>query len=182
MHAGSIHVALLRGINVGGHNPIAMSELRELVENLGFTSVTTLLQSGNLVFQSDETSAAALEQRLELETARRLGVSVDYLVRSAAEWKKVVARNPFSDEATSDPGHLVVMFLKTVPSGKDVEDLQASVQGPEIIRRDGKHLYIVYPDGIGRSKLTGTRIEQRLDSRGTARNWNTVLKLAALCK
>jgi uncharacterized protein (DUF1697 family) len=74
------------------------------------------------------------------------------------------------------------MFLKTAPPAKQVDALQASIKGPEIIRYDGKHLYVVYPAGIGRSKLTGTLIEQKLGSRGTARNWNTILKIAALCE
>jgi uncharacterized protein (DUF1697 family) len=176
-----IHVALLRGINVGGHNPVAMSDLRELLGELGFSDVTSLLQSGNLVFKSDRQTGPALERLLEAETASRLKVSADYIVRSAAEWAKIVARNPFAKEAKADPGHLLVMCLKTAPSAKNVEALQDSIQGPEIIRCDGKQLYIVYPAGIGRSKLTGTLIERKLGSRGTARNWNTALKLLALC-
>lgn len=178
----SVQIALLRGINVGGHGKVAMSDLRDLVAGLGFSGVTTLLQSGNVVFQSDRLTGAKLEQLLEKETDKRLGVSADYLVRSAADWKKIVARNPFPKEAKSDPSHLVVMFLKAAPKAKDVDALRAAIQGPEILHADGKQLYIVYPAGIGRSKLTGTLIEQRLATRGTARNWNTILKLLALCE
>src|SRR5262249_42069467 len=116
-----------------------------------------------------------------VETAERLKVSVAYLVRSAAEWQKIVARNPFPEEAKNDPAHLLVMVLKTAPPAKKVEALRAAIEGPEIVRCDGKQLYIVYPDGIGRSKLTVALIEKKLDSRGTGRNWNTALKLAALC-
>jgi uncharacterized protein (DUF1697 family) len=177
----SVHVALLRGINVGGHNKIAMAELRDLCGDVGLTGATSLLQSGNLVFQSDGVTGADLEHLLEVETARRLNVSVEYVVRSAKEWAKIVARNPFSKEAKDDPAHLVVMVLKTAPTAKRLAALQAVIQGPEVVRGDGKQLYIVYPEGIGRSKLTGTVIEKQLCSRGTARNWNTVLKLAAFC-
>jgi uncharacterized protein (DUF1697 family) len=158
-----------------------MSGLRDLLGDLGFTAVTTLLQSGNLVFRSNRLTGAALERLLEKETTQRLGVSADYLIRSAQEWATIVARNPFPNEATSDPSHLLVMFLKAAPPAKQVDVLQASIKGPEIIRCDGKQLYIVYPAGIGRSKLTGTLIEKNLGSRGTARNWNTILKIAALC-
>jgi len=177
-----VHIALLRGINVGGRNLVAMAALRELCGDLGFAGATTLLQSGNLVFQSARKADATLERLLERETAKRLGVAADYVVRSADEWEQVVARNPFPKQAKVDPGRLVVMFLKSAPRAGDVEALQESIKGREIIRADGKHLYIVYPDGIGRSKLTGTSIEKKLGTRGTARNWNTVLKLLVACR
>jgi uncharacterized protein (DUF1697 family) len=176
------HITLLRGINVGGHNKVAMADLRKVLESLGFADVKSLLQSGNLVFTSERPADAALEQLLETETARQLGVSADYIIRSAAEWKKIVARNPFPKEAKDDPSHLVVVCFKTQPSAKNVTALEKWTNGPEVIRGDGKQLYITYPAGIGRSKLTGALIEQKLACRGTARNWNTVLKLAALCK
>jgi uncharacterized protein (DUF1697 family) len=177
----SIHVALLRGINVGGRNRVAMSELRELLGALGFAGAKSLLQSGNLVFESDGRTATELERLLEVATARRLDVTADYLVRSADEWQTMVAGNPFPEEAERDPGHLVVMFLKTAPRAEDVQALQAAIEGPERIRAEGKHLYVAYAAGIGRSKLTSTLIEKKLGVRGTGRNWNTVLKLAALC-
>src|ERR1700730_10493888 len=111
----SIHVALLRAVNVGGRNSVAMSDLRDLLGDLGFSGVTTLLQSGNVVFQSDRLTGHALERLLEKETSKRLGVSGDYVIRSAEEWETIVARNPLPKEAKSDPSHLVVMFLKTAP-------------------------------------------------------------------
>src|SRR4051794_31748849 len=160
MPSAALHVALLRAINVAGHNAVAMSALRELFADLGFTGVTTLLQSGNLVFHAGRKSGATLERLLEGETVRRLQVTADYIVRRADEWEEVVARNPFSAQAKADPGHLVVMFLKSAPRAADVDALGASIKGPEVIRSDGKQLYIVYPAGIGRSKLTGTSIEQ----------------------
>ncbi|MBI3864070.1 MAG: DUF1697 domain-containing protein [Planctomycetia bacterium] len=175
-------IALLRGINVGGHNKIAMSDLRNLLGELGFTGAKSLLQSGNLVFQTGRRTGSQLEGLLEKETAKRLGVSADYLVRSADEWHKIVVRNPFPREAKTDPGHLVVVCLKSAPPKSKVDTLRAAIKGPETINSDGKQLYIVYPDGIGRSKLTGPLIESKLAIRGTARNWNTVLKLAALCE
>jgi uncharacterized protein (DUF1697 family) len=176
----SVHVALLRGINVGGNKMVAMSAVRDLVSDLGFAGVKTILQSGNLVFESDGQTGDRLENLLERETSQRLGVSPDYVVRSASEWAKVVAANPFPKEVETDPSHVVVMFLKTAPPPKNVHALVASIQGPEIVRGRGKHLYIVYPDGIGTSKLTGALIERKLGARGTARNWNTVLKLLAV--
>jgi uncharacterized protein (DUF1697 family) len=178
----AIHVALLRGINVGGHNKVAMSDLRDFFGDLGFVGVKSLLQSGTLVFKSNGQTGAVLEHLLEKESAKRLGLSVDYVVRSAAELERIVARNPFPKEAKSDPSHMLVMFLKAAPPDETVNALRESIKGPEVVRGDGKQLYVVYPSGIGRSKLTGTWIERKLALKGTARNWNTVLKLAALCE
>ena len=177
-----LHIALIRGINVGGHQAVAMSDLRDLLTQLGFVGARSLLQSGNLVFRCDAQRAAGLEGLLETEVEKRLGFHADFFIRDAKEWREVVARNPFRKEAERDPGHLVVMFLKSTASEKDVKAVQAAIAGSEMIRGDGRHLYIVYPDGIGRSRLTNALLEKKLGIRGTARNWNTVLKLAAICR
>lgn len=173
-------IALLRAVNVGGRNLVSMSDLRDLLAASGFANGRTLLQSGNAVFQAQGRSDAELEGALERATAKRLGVATDYFVRSSEEWKSIVAHNPFRAEAKRDPARLIVVFMKNAPKPKDVEALQAAIQGPEIVRSWAKQLYAVYPEGMGRSKLTITRIERLLGSRGTARNWNTVLKLAAM--
>lgn len=175
-------IALLRGINVGGNKMVAMADLRELLTKLGFTEPRTLLQSGNVVFGSDRRTPAKLEQFLEAELMKRFGMQVDFFVRTTDEWKRVVARNPIPAEAKRDPSHLLVMFLKDAPDADRVKALQAAITGREIIRADGREAYIVYPDGIGRSKLTNALIEKKLGTRGTARNWNTVLKLDALAR
>ena len=176
----TVYVALIRGINVGGHKAVAMSDLRDLLAGVGFDGARSLLQSGNLVFRCAAQTDASLEGLLEAEAGKRLGLHADFFIRSAKEWRKVVAHNPFREEAERDPGHLVVMFLRTAPDANDVKEVQAVIVGPEIVRADGRHLYIVYPDGIGKSRLTNALIEKKLGIRGTARNWNTVLKLAAL--
>jgi uncharacterized protein (DUF1697 family) len=176
----ALHIALLRGVNVGGRTKVAMADLRAMLAELGFAEGRTLLQSGNLVFRGDGRKSAALEQLLEAETAKRLDLRTDYFVRTADEWAAVVAANPFADEAKRDPGKLVVLCLKDAPAAKQVETLRDAIKGPETVQADGRQLYIVYPDGIGRSKLTTTLIESKLGTRGTGRNWNTVLKLAAL--
>jgi uncharacterized protein (DUF1697 family) len=176
----STYAALLRGINVGGRKMVAMSDLRDMFESLGFVGARSLLQSGNLVFQSTRRTTAGLERLLEQTTEERLKVVVDYIVRDSAEWESVVARNPFPREAKLDPSHLVVMFLKEPPQSQAVQSLQAAITGPEIVRSDGKQLYVSYPAGIGQSKLTNTLIEKRLAIRGTVRNWNTIIKVAAL--
>jgi uncharacterized protein (DUF1697 family) len=177
-----IHIGLLRGVNVGGRTNVAMADLRAMMSDLGFGEARTLLQSGNVVFRSEKPKGAALERLLEDATRERLGLSADYFVRTAKEWDAIVAANPFPDEAKRDPGHLVVMALKDVPSAKAVQTLRAAVTGPEIIAAEGRQLYITYPAGIGRSRLNNNLIEGKLDTRATGRNWNTVLKLAALVR
>jgi uncharacterized protein (DUF1697 family) len=174
-----VQVALIRGVNVGGHRAVAMSDLRDLLAGLGFAGARSLLQSGNLVFRCGARAAAGLERLLEAEAEKRLGLRSDCLIRSAKEWRQVVSRNPFRIEAESDPSHLVVMFLKAAVNTKDVTAVQAQMAGPEKIRGDGMEVYIVYPDGIGKSRLTNALLEKKLGIRGTARNWNTVLKIAA---
>jgi uncharacterized protein (DUF1697 family) len=174
------HIALLRGVNVGGKTKIAMADLRAMLADLGFGDPRSLLQSGNLVFRSDKFTGTGLERLLEAETEKRLGLKTDFFVRTPEEWEAVIANNPFPKEAESDPSHLVVMFLNKAPDAKDVEALQAAIAGREIVRASGRQAYITYPDGIGDSKLTITVIEKKLGSRGTGRNWNTVLKLGAL--
>lgn len=173
------HVALLRAVNVGGRGKVAMADLRAMLTDLGFEAPQSLLQSGNLVFRSQPTGAA-LEARLEKEAEARLGLTTDFLVRTAAEWAKIVAANPYAAMAKDDPGHLLVMALKSPPDAAGLEALRAWIPGRETIEANGRELYITYPDGVGTSKLTNTVIERRLKTRGTARNWNTVTKLAAL--
>jgi uncharacterized protein (DUF1697 family) len=175
-----LHIALIRGINVGGHKAVAMSDLRDMLAGLGFDGARSLLQSGNLVFRCAAQKEASLEGLLEIEAEKRLGLHADFFIRSAKEWREVVARNPFRKEAERDPGHLVVMFLKAAPNANDVKAVNAAIVGPEIVRAEGRHLYIVYPAGIGKSRLTNVLLEKKLGIRGTARNWNTVLKLNAL--
>jgi uncharacterized protein (DUF1697 family) len=94
--------------------------------------------------------------------------------------KEIVANNPFPREAKSDPGHLVAMFLKHKPGAKQIAALQEAIVGPERVSVNGRLAYIVYPDGIGRSKVTNALIDRKLETRGTGRNWNTVLKLATM--
>jgi uncharacterized protein (DUF1697 family) len=176
----SAQIALLRGINVGGRAMVGMGDLRAMMERLGFQEVRTFLQSGNVLFRGGKRSGAALESFLEGEAGKALGTKPDFMVRTPAEWEQIISGNPFPAEAKRDPARLVVVFLKSVPGDQAVEALRAAIRGREVIQAAGRHLYAVYPDGQGRSKLTLTLIEAKLGTRGTARNWNTILKLGQL--
>ncbi|MDD5564553.1 MAG: DUF1697 domain-containing protein [Thermoanaerobaculaceae bacterium] len=174
------HIALLRGINVGGRKKVAMGDLRALLRDLGLADPHTLLQSGNLVFRDDGRDGAHLEELLQREAGRRLGLDTEIFVRSAREWRAIIAGNPFRAEASRDPGHLLVLLLKAAPDAAKAAALRAAITGPEQVDVRGRHAYAVYPRGIGRSRLTNALVERTLGTRATGRNWNTVLELAAL--
>jgi len=174
------YIALLRAVNLGPHNKIGMSDFRDLLSALGMQGVQTLLQSGNAVFQSDVRGGSELERLIEKALAKQMRLETDVLVRSQKEWKAIVAANPFPKEARQDPSHLLVVPLKDAPASAAVGALQAAVAGREVIRVVGRCAYIVYPDGIGRSRLTSALIERKLETRGTGRNWNTAVKLESL--
>ena len=174
-------IVLLRGVNVGAKGQrIAMANLRAFALRLGFTEAQTLLQSGNLVVTGDKASGAALETLLENEASSRLGLTIDFLVRTPKAWRAMIEQNPYPEAAKDDPSHLLVFFLKAAPTPDAVENLRASIKGCETLQVVGAHAYVAYPDGIGESKLTNVVIQRGLGARGTGRNWNTVQKLAAL--
>ena len=174
------YIALLRAINLAGHNKVAMADLRNMLTRLGFADARSLLQSGNVLFRSRPRTPAHLERVLEAGLSEQLAVDTDFMVRTADEWDVVIASNPFPREAKSDPGHLLVMFLKDAPDAASVTALQAAIKGPEIVRAVGRQAYVVFPDGVGRSRLSTALLEKKLDTRATGRNWNTVLKLQAI--
>jgi uncharacterized protein (DUF1697 family) len=171
-------IALVRAVNVGGTGKLPMAELTNLLAGT-YTNVKTLLQSGNVVFGCDGAADAALETTLEAAVARAFGLRTTFYVRSAREWDTVIANNPFPAAAITAPGQLIVMALKTAPPPAAVAALQAAIAGNETLQTIGKHAYIVYPDGQAQTKLTNALIERTLGVTGTARNWNTVLKLQA---
>jgi len=176
------YVGVLRAINLGSHNKIAMSDLRVMLEKAGCDEPRTLLLSGNVVFRHAGSSVEKVERMLEEASTTYLGVTTDYFVRTAKEWQAIVDGNPFPKQAKSDPGHLLMMCLRDAPSAAQVKALQAAIKGREVVKANGRQAYFLYPDGIGNSKLTIKVIETALGTRGTARNWNTVLKIAELLK
>jgi uncharacterized protein (DUF1697 family) len=172
-------VALLRGVNVGGRTQVPMARLKAIAEALGLAEPRTLLQSGNLVFRTDRSDFAALEQTLEAAIADAFGYGADVLLRDAAAWDTALAANPFAEEARRDPTHSLVMALRTPPSDAAAAALAEAATGDERVAVAGAHAYLFFPAGISKTKLTNVRIERLLGTRGTARNWNTVKKIAA---
>jgi uncharacterized protein (DUF1697 family) len=173
-------VALLRGINVGGKAMVAMAELKKLFEQAGFPGAQTLLQSGNVIFEAKAAEVGKLETKLEKAAAKKFARPIDFIVCDGPTLNKIIAGNPFPQEAKDDPSHLLVVFLRSTTSAAVQAALKAAITGPEYFQAGDRCLYLVYPDGIGRSKLTNAVIDRKLGITGTARNWNTVRKIAAL--
>lgn len=177
--ASQSRVILLRGVNVGGNTLVPMATLRAFLETIGLGDVRTFLNSGNAVARGGPVDPAALERRLERDAERHLRVRVDFHVRTHGDLQAVIDANPFPRAAKDDPARLIVYFMKQDIAQSKLRALQAAIRGDESVDAAGRHLYALYPDGMGRSKLTSTVVERVLDARGTARNWNTVVKLTA---
>jgi uncharacterized protein (DUF1697 family) len=173
-----LYFAFLRAINVGGAK-VAMADLRGLMVVLGLRNGRTLLNTGNLIFESDEPSDA-LEAVLKREAEARLGLKTEFIIRSGAELEAVVSNNPYPREAVEDPSHLVVLFASGPVSASGSESLRGAIRGREVFAGSRRDLYVYYPDGIGHSKLTNQLIERHLGVRVTGRNWNTVRKLTGV--
>jgi uncharacterized protein (DUF1697 family) len=164
-----LFIVLLRAVNVGGTGKLPMSELKRLCEKAGFQNVRTYIASGNVLAEGDGSGTQA-KAGLEAELKAYAGKPVGVIVRTAAEMAKVVALNPFPDRAANQT---VAIFLDYAPPPEALKDIKG--QANEEVRLGAREIYVHYPDGIGRSKL---RIPAASD--GTARNMNTVAKLAAM--
>jgi len=175
-----VYIGLLRAVNLGGGTRVPMTSLKELLAEVGLEAGQTLLQSGNVVFRSRTKDEPGLERLLADRIGKKLGVRTEVFVRSDGTWRSVIRGNPFTREAQDDPSHLLVMALREAPAADRWSALAAAISGRERVHGSGRHGYLVYPDGIGRSRLTPARIESCLGTVGTARNWNTVTKLAEL--
>jgi uncharacterized protein (DUF1697 family) len=173
-------VSLFRGINVGGNKSVRMDALKELHESLGLQRVETYIQSGNVVFSSNGAIPAQLARQIEEAFEHKFGFLSNVMVRTADEFNAMIENNPFKNHPMKESKWVVAMFLASDPIITAREDIQKTYSGPEELHIAGKEVYIYYPEGIGRSKLTNTLLEKKLKTMGTARNWNTVLRLQKL--
>lgn len=178
MHHVAVHryVALLQGINVGGRHKVGMEDLRELLGSLGHAEVETYLQSGNALFTSTREDMTGLGLEIQEQLRSRLGTDVKVLVRTPAELAGIVASNPFP-AAVAEPSKLHVAFLSAMPDADNLAKIDPSQFEPDELRVGGQAVYLWYPNGAGRSRLTNAVLERRLGVTATTRNWNTVMKL-----
>jgi uncharacterized protein (DUF1697 family) len=170
-------VALFRGINVGGNQKVRLSDLKELHESLGLKHVVTYIQSGNVVFSSDDADADQLTRQIEGSFAQKFGFHVMVTIRTPSELRAIIAHNPFKDQPTKEPKWMIILFLATQPASTAQEDLRNGYAGPEEFHLIGRELYIYYPENVGRTKLSNAFLDKTLKTTGTGRNWNTVLQL-----
>ncbi len=180
-----VNIALLRGINVGGHNKIKMAELRHMFEMMGFSRVQTYIQSGNVLFESEE-SEDILVERIQKEIELVFGFSISVIVRTAAELEWITENCPFTEEAvaeaktTSEGESLYVSLLQDKPSQAGIDRWGTYKSENEAYCIEGREIYLLFRHGIRNSKLANN--VQKLDIPSTTRNWKTINKLMTLAK
>lgn len=173
------YAALLRGINLGKRQ-LKSAELKAVAEGLGYTDVKPVLASGNVVFEAGDAKPEVIERDLHAALEQATGLKSEVFVRSGAELARVIADNPFPAEARDRPSFLVVSFHKTPVDRAAIARVAQGYDGPERMVAIGRELYTDFPDGQGRSNLPPLMQKAKLAQGNTARNWNTVTKLAAL--
>ncbi len=178
--AGKRHIALLRGINVGGRNKLRMADLDGVFEEVGCTAVESYIQSGNVVFEAPAQVAASVPGRVEALLAARYGVRSPVVTRTADELAGVVGGVPFAGKR-ADPACLHVAFLGVRPTAKAAAALDPVRSPGDVFQVVGREVYLHLPHGVAATKLTNAYLDKTLGTVSTLRNWRTVLKLAEMC-
>lgn len=173
------YALLLRGINVGGNKKIAMADLRKLLTGLGYDDVATLLQSGNAVFSSTSKDPLKLAREIERAITDEFGMQVSCLIRTGPDLRRVLAHNPLGEIATN-PSRYMVIFLSGDPDPAWLKAIDPAAYAPEEFRVGEREFYLWMPDGAADSKLSLVLMHKKSGVIGTARNWNTVTKIAAM--
>ena len=176
--AAQTYIALLRGLNVGGNNRLAMKELILAFEAAGASKVSTYIQSGNLVFDASVSVAAKLPGLVSTALEKRHGVRCPVVLRTAKELELAVEKNPYLP--AHDVAFLHVAFLADTPAPKALAAMDVSRFAPDVLEVVGRELYLMLPNGVGRSKLTNAYFDSSLKTISTLRNWKTVLALRDL--
>jgi uncharacterized protein (DUF1697 family) len=174
------YVAILRGINVAGHNTIKMEQLRGLCNGLGFQNVETHVQSGNIVFQTTMEDPSILSKRINDTILRSSGFDAPVIIRTAKEMQRVIANNPFVKEKGVDPSKLHVTFLAESVKKDLTNELEALAANPDRFRAAPREIYLYCPNGYGRTKLSNNAIEKALSVTATTRNWRTTKALSEM--
>jgi uncharacterized protein (DUF1697 family) len=178
----SVVISLLRGINVGGHHIIKMDALRALYDSLGLRGAQTYVQSGNVVFKTQERDLIRLGKKIEDAIERTFGFRPAVIVRTPSELKSAIARNPFAKRRGIEPHRLMVTFLAGLPDPEARDKALKLKSATEELRLDEREFYMYFPGGMARPKLTWMTVEKVLQTPGTGRNWNTVTKLLEMAE
>ncbi len=175
------YISLLRGVNVTGYNKVPMAKLKTLYESLGLTSVTTYIQSGNVVFDAEEDSPEELRTELEGAIKRSFGFDITVLLRRTHDLKRIIRTSPFDGKGGVAQDFLYVTFLETKPQAALVKALSAlPIKTKDRYALAGKEIFLHCPGGYGKTILSNTFFEKHLKLRATTRNWKTVHALVAL--
>jgi uncharacterized protein (DUF1697 family) len=177
-----VFIALLRGVNLAQHNRMKMETLRAVCESLKLRDVQTYVQSGNIVFRAKETDKTKLAARIERAIESEFGFRPPVILRTAAEWKQAIARNPFAGRAGIEPAKLLVHFLADDPGEEARARARTVPAAPEEIHMFERELYIYFPNGMARPKLSLPAVERAFKVAGSGRNWNSVLKLLEMAE
>ena len=173
------YLALLRGINVGGKNKLPMNDLRDLFARAGCRDVRTYIQSGNVIFNADSAIIASLPDFIPTQVAERFGYRVPLVLRTAEEMSDVIRHNPFVVAGAAEDA-LHVLFLAESPDARRVAALDPDRSPPDAFVVRGQEIYLLLPNGAGRTKLTSGYFDTKLATISTGRNWRTVTTLFAL--
>ena len=174
------YIALLRGINVSGHNKIKMVELKQLFINLSYNDVTTYIQSGNVIFKSSEKNISKIEQQITAQINQVFGHTINILVITKKQLETILKSNPFLKNNSIDIKVLYTILLKENYFAEGIKLIEPYLTNNEEIKIIGNCAYIHYPSGAGNSKLTINIIEKKLQTVATSRNWRTITKLVEL--
>lgn len=174
------HLALLRGINVSGHKMIKMEELRKALESIGFTNVSTYIQSGNVFVDSDEESAAKVGFLIKQEIFKTFGHDVPVIMVTKEDLQACLERNEFLNESDVDLKKLYVSFISSELPENMITQLNLNFIKPDKIQLDGRRIYLKYDISPAKTKLDNKWIEKSMNVVSTTRNWNTVNKLLEL--
>ena len=172
-------VALLRGINVGGRNRLAMTDLVEMAAEIGCRNARTYIQSGNVVFDASAAMVRRMPGLLSARIAERFAISSPVIVRSAEELVGAVRGNPYAASGV-DEKTLHVAFLEGVPAKRHVAALDRERSPGDSFAVQGRDIYLHLPNGVARTKLTNAYFDSALTTTSTMRNWRTVLRLLAM--
>jgi uncharacterized protein (DUF1697 family) len=174
------HLALLRGINVSGHNMIKMDALKTTLEALAFSKVETYIQSGNVFVETEEESSFSVGFKIKQEIYKTFGHEVPVIVLGKTDLEKCFKNNPFLKEKEVDTKKLYVAFLSKEMNSSAINELKISQFKPDEAVIDGNRIFIKYDVGAGKTRLDQKYIEKKLNVTATIRNWNTVTKLLEL--
>lgn len=178
----TVIISMLRGVNLGPNRRVEMEALRSLYESLRLRDVRTYVQSGNVIFRTEERDIALMTKRLQKAIEKTFGFQCDVILRTTSELRGVIARNPFANRRGIEPSKLLVTFLASDPGEEARKQVRKIKTNPDELWIDGREMYTYFPNGMARPKVSWAAIEKILKISGTGRNWNSVTKLLEMAE